>query len=100
MCIRIFCILSHVPQFGLRQCLAQLLDNLLPPLVLVGSFSNFFKLCSCFVWSGDVHGYEIDFSSKRSPLFQFEIAFSDMLIFLTPKEVGETSVFVEKKILF
>ena len=39
------------------------------------------------------------FFSKRSPLFQFEIAFSDMLIFLTPKEVGETSVFVEKNLV-
>ena len=32
----------------------------------------------------------------KSPLFQFKNTFSDIRIFLTPKGVGETSVFVEK----
>ena len=29
-------------------------------------------------------GYEIDFLPQKSPLFQFEMAFSDIWIFLTP----------------
>ena len=45
-------------------------------------------------------GYEIDFLPKKSPLFQFEIDFSGIRIFLTPQGRGaETSVFVENPIL-
>ena len=35
----------------------------------------------------------------KSPLFQFKNTFSDIWIYLTPKGVGETSVFVEKPTL-
>ena len=39
------------------------------------------------------------FGLKKSPLILFEIAFSDICIFLTPKGMGYTSVCVEKKII-
>ena len=60
-------------------------------------------LCNSLLHNLDIFaGYEIDFLlKKQSPLFQFEIAFFNNWIFLTPKGGWgeETSVFVEKTIL-
>ena len=43
-------------------------------------------LCNSLLhWLDIWAGYEMDFLPKKSPLFQFEIAFTDIWIFLTPK---------------